>query len=67
MSKGEELRKLLDEAEGIQQQMDAIFTRYNVNFLNLIDLPKEGKDEWDKLLKQKDDITTKIGRLFKNK
>lgn len=65
MSKGEELGKLLDEAEGIQRQMDAIFTRYKVNFLNLIDLPKGGRDEWDKLLKQKDEITAKIGRLFK--
>lgn len=65
MSKGEKLELLLNQEASINQQMDAIFERYNVPYLDLKNLPDEGKEEWDCLFKQKDEITDQIGRLFK--
>lgn len=65
MTKGEKLEALLNQESSINQQMDAIFKRYNVPFLDLRNLPDEGKEEWDCLFKQKDEITDQIGRLFK--
>lgn len=67
MTTGTELGILLDKGEILHQQMDAIFIRYNVKHLDLKSLPKKGKDEWDKLFREKDGITTEIGKLFKNK
>lgn len=64
MTKGEELGVLLDKGEIIQQQMNAVFTRYNAKYLDLKSLPKEGREEWNQLFKQKNEITAQIGKLF---
>lgn len=64
MTKGDELEKLLDEGDTTQQQMNAIFTQYNVPFLELKALPPEGLRKWERLMKQQDVINTQIGKLF---
>lgn len=66
MNKGEKLGMLLDEGEAIEQQMNAVFTQYSIKLLDLKNLPKEGKDKWDQLFKQKDEIANQIGQLFKS-
>lgn len=65
MSKGKELKKLLDKGEAIQKEMDAIFFRYDVKYLDIKALPQKAKDEWDQLFEQKNTITNQIGDMFK--
>lgn len=65
MSKGKELKKLLDKGEAIQKEMDAIFFRYDVKYLDLTSLPEEARDEWNQLFDKKNTITNQIGDLFK--
>lgn len=66
MNKGEELGKLIDAGNEIGGKMDDIFKEYNVPMLDLKSLPQEGMDEWTRLFKEKDEITKKIGELFKH-
>lgn len=63
MSKGEDLKQLLDKRDVIQKQMDDIFTKYNVGYLDLKSLLPKGIEEWEQLFKQKDDITQDIVKL----
>lgn len=65
MSKGKELKKLLDKGSAIQKEMDAIFSRYEVKYLDLASLPEEARDEWNQLFDKKNMISNQIGDLFK--
>lgn len=65
MSKGKELKKLLDKGSAIQKEMDAIFSRYDVKYLDLTSLPEEARDEWNQLFDKKNTISNQIGDMFK--